>query len=117
MSGWVDGKKVFFLPPGRGPSAGRRRAIEMRCALRTATPSTLVLPCQSYKSNSCTSHIRANLQDVFLRCCRVLSRAPTLPRSTAGDEFVKLITKLTEFEVEIAPAKAEALITKLGLKR
>jgi hypothetical protein len=44
MLWWVDVKKVFFLPPGRGPSAGRRRAIEMRCALRTATPSTLVLP-------------------------------------------------------------------------
>jgi hypothetical protein len=44
MSWWVDGKQVFVLPPGRGPSAGRRRAIAMRCALRTATPSTLVLP-------------------------------------------------------------------------
>ena len=55
MLWWVDVKKVFFLPPGRGPSAGRRRAIEMRCALRTATPSTLVLPALQEQQMQATS--------------------------------------------------------------
>jgi hypothetical protein len=50
-----DGKKVFFLPPGRGRSAGRRRAIEMRCGLRTATPSTLVLPAPQEQQPQATS--------------------------------------------------------------
>ncbi len=46
---------MFFLPPGRGRSAGRRRAIDMRCALRTATPSTLVLPALQEQQLQATS--------------------------------------------------------------
>ncbi len=51
----MDGKEAFFLPPERAPSAGPKRAMEMRCALRTATPSPLVLPALQEQQLQATS--------------------------------------------------------------
>ena len=78
MLSWVDGKKVFFLPPDRGQSAGRRRAIEMRCGLRTATPSTLVLPAlQEHQLQATSAQTRKTCVCAAAVCFLVL----LLPRS------------------------------------
>jgi hypothetical protein len=73
MLSWVDGKKVFFLPPDRGQSAGRRRAIEMRCGLRTATPSTLVLPAlQEHQLQATSAQTRKTCVCAAAACFLVL---------------------------------------------
>ena len=70
MSWWVVGKKVFVLP-----RRGRRRAIAMRCGLRPATPSTLVLPAlqeqhlQATSAQTCKPFVSALLPCAFSCSC------------------------------------------------
>ncbi len=70
--GWM-GKKVFFLP-----RRGRRRAIAMRCGLRPATPSTLVLPAlQEHQLQATSAQTRTPCVCAAAVCFPVL----LLPRS------------------------------------